>query len=49
MNHHDIYIVLHQYAMPSAAAFQVSVRFSFLQCFCVVYLMTLTAGQQQEE
>jgi hypothetical protein len=49
MNHHSIYIALQQYAMPAAAAFHVSVRFSLLQYFFVVYLMTLTDGRQQKE
>jgi hypothetical protein len=49
MNHHSIYIALQQYAMPAAAAFHISVCFSFMQYFCVVYLTTLTEGPQQKE
>ena len=48
-NGHSINIVLHSCARPTASAFEVSVCFTFLQCFFVVYLMTLSVGRQQKE
>ena len=49
MNHDSINSDRHQYARAAAAPFQVSSRFSYLQCFFVVYLLKLSVDRQQKK